>query len=99
VKIEKLVRGMVVWNITIKNKDIFCDKVKIADIDYSINEVLAFYLSSMPKWYPERVWSKWRLRKPSLIKTKEGLQRLMSRKEKAAVKLKQEGRQLLLFHQ
>lgn len=88
-KIEKLKPGMVVYdvgrhkmgNTTISTVAVW--SVCIQSVDAEKRTVVASWNSNAPKEYREHQWSKWRMKKPLLIRGPMGNYRIARRGEVA----------------
>ena len=86
-KIEKLQPGMVVYdvgrhkmgNTTISTVSVW--SVRIVSVDAEARTVVASWNSNPAKTYREGVWSKWRAKRPQLVRMAFGNQRLARRGE------------------
>lgn len=86
-KLEKLKPGMAVYEVgkmTMGNtsiKSVCVWDVYIVSVDMEKRRVHASWNGNTEKVFYERTWSKWRLKKPLLIRTAIGSYRLATREE------------------
>lgn len=86
-KIESLQSGMTVYethtyrmgNTTLRSQGVW--PVTVVEVDMLKRRVLASWNGNRSEWYYEHQWSKWRLKKPKLIRTSTGGYRLARRGE------------------
>jgi hypothetical protein len=86
-KLEKLKSGMTVYDVG-RNKmgnttisTVVVWHVQILDVNFSERSVVASWNSNPERKYRESAWSKWRIKKPQLIRMALGNQRVARRGE------------------
>lgn len=93
-KIEKLQPGQVVYSVECRNmgntkmKTTSVFKVQIVEIDPLKQWVMASWNGNTPRKYYNRIISKWREKKPVMISSPMGSQRLATREEIKAMEQK-----------
>jgi hypothetical protein len=92
-KIEKLQPGQVVYSVERRNmgtrKTVSVLPVRIVEIDPEKQWVLASLNNNPSRKYSSRSFSKWRAKKPVMISTLFGYERLATREEIKAMKEKE----------